>query len=57
MLLWYYIIQVLSQTMEMTSVKNDQYFFLLLCYVMSKRNYIKADVVFWLVTVLTLVQE
>jgi len=26
----------------MTFVKNDEYFFLLLCYVMSKRNYIKA---------------
>ena len=40
--------------MEMTSVKNDQYFFLLLCYIMSKRNYINADAVFWLVTVLSL---
>jgi hypothetical protein len=43
--------------MEMTFVKNDEYFFLLLCCVMSKRNYIKADAVFWLVTVLYLVQE
>ena len=43
--------------MEMTFVKNDEYFFLLLCYIMSKRNYIKVDAVFWLVTVLYLVQE
>ena len=41
----------------MTFVKNDEYFFLLLCCVMSKRNYIKADAVFWLLTVLYLVQE
>jgi len=41
----------------MTFIKNDEYFFLLLCYVMSKRNCIKADAVFWLVTVLYLVQE
>jgi len=43
--------------MEMTFVKNDGHFFFLLCYVMSKRNYIKADAVFWLVTVLYLVSE
>jgi hypothetical protein len=41
----------------MTAVKNDEYFLLLLCFVMPKRNYIKGDAVFWLVTVQCLVQE